>query len=343
MNEQAWRDERDDRTLRYSARRLDPNRWIVLTVEPEYLGSYEGQVALITAANLLGRMSPSVALSIPDIPTHGRLPWRSQRLPELVLAGMQAADPFGRFCLRPPRETDYRLHLGRSGHDWVAHGVGWNAFVGPGPSPLPDDPRENPIGAALSAIVAVSQLFVHEMAAQGTASVLNALTWDNHSLEKDDSSFPSDLGTIWIVGAGSVGTAALYFLTLSGCRFAPALIDMDFVKIHNLDRSPIFIARDVGHRKVDAARRFLEEVGIENVPADARPLHDSHLWFERSTGSPDILIAAANEMNVRYHIESQYPPIQLYGTTGRNWQSSVIRHIPLKEACSRRMRTPLGK
>jgi hypothetical protein len=333
MTEQQWRDERDDRTLRYAERRLDPNRWIVLTIEPDYVERYEGQVALLTAANLLGRMSPSVALSIPDLPTHIRLPWRNRPFPELILSGMQAADPFGRFCRRRPLPTDSRLHLGRSGHDYVAHGIGWNVFVGPGPSPLPHDHNENPIGAALSAIVAVSQLFVHNLDTPATGCVLNAFSWAN-GFEEHDSCLPSDVGSICVVGAGSVGTAALYFLALSGCGFAPTLIDMDRVKIHNLDRSPIFVAHDVGLTKVAATRRFLAEVGIENAPVDEHALHESPLWIERSAGTPDILVSAANEMNVRYHIESRYPPVQLYGTTGRNWQSSVIRHIPLTEACS---------
>jgi hypothetical protein len=28
------------------------------------------------------------------------------------------------------------------------------------------------------------------------------------------------------------------------------------------------------------------------------------------------------------------PPLQIYGTTGKNWQASVIRHIPLRDPCS---------
>jgi hypothetical protein len=31
---------------------------------------------------------------------------------------------------------------------------------------------------------------------------------------------------------------------------------------------------------------------------------------------------------------SGYPPIQLYGTTGRNWQAAAIRHQPFGAACS---------
>lgn len=334
MNEQQWRAERDDRTLRYAHRRLDPDRWIIITVEPEYLQQYEGQVALLTAATLLGRMSPSVALNCPTVHVHARLPWRNRPLPDVVLPGMHAADPFGRFCQRAARPADYRLHLGRSGHDVVVHGVGWNAFLGNGPSPLPEDSNENPIGAALAAVLAVSQIFAHEFRPPQTATTLNGLTWDNRVVVKPLPGLPPHIGTILIAGVGSVGTAALYFLGLTGRGFEPALIDADVVKVHNLDRSPLFTNEDVGISKVRAARRFLEEIGIEDAPADERPLHESALWLERRIGWPDILVAAANEMDVRYHIESRYPPVQLYGTTGRNWQCSAIRHIPFADACS---------
>ena len=57
-------------------------------------------------------------------------------------------------------------------------------------------------------------------------------------------------------------------------------------------------------------------------------------WLGRETGTPDILISAANERSVRPYIENAFPPLQVYGTTGRNWQSTSFRHIPLKDACS---------
>jgi molybdopterin/thiamine biosynthesis adenylyltransferase len=334
MNEQQWRQQRDDRTLRYAERRLDPERWIVITSDPEYLQRYEGQVAMLTATNLLGRMSPSVALSFGDTEVHARLPWAGRSLADVVLSAMRAADPYGRFCLRGARPTDHRLHLGRSGDASVAHGLGWNAFCGPGPSPLLDDPYENPIGAALAALLAVSQIFVQDFSRQTRATTMNALSWEDRLAGEVAPEMPAHLGTLFFAGVGSVGSAALYFLALSGREFKPTLVDMDVVKVHNLDRSPIFLDEDVGRLKVRAAERFLRDIRITPVAVDERPLHESPVWTERSIGSPDVLIAAANEMNVRYHIETRYPPVQLYGTTGRNWQASVIRHIPLSEACS---------
>lgn len=49
---------------------------------------------------------------------------------------------------------------------------------------------------------------------------------------------------------------------------------------------------------------------------------------------PDILVSAANERNVRAVIENNFPPLQIYGTTGRHWQATVIRHMPLEDPCS---------
>ncbi|MET3899025.1 hypothetical protein ABIB57_002977 [Devosia sp. UYZn731] len=37
---------------------------------------------------------------------------------------------------------------------------------------------------------------------------------------------------------------------------------------------------------------------------------------------------------MRYHIEMGFPPIQIYATTVRNWQSTLMRHIPGAKACS---------
>ena len=333
MDELAWRDERDDRTLRYAGRRLDPRRWVALEASAAYLETYEGQVAVLTAGNLLSRMTPSVAISFPDAPLVPQLgSYSASTLRTLVLEQMQGADPFGRFEARPPRPSDRVIHLGPDGAEVIAHGRGWNAYVGPSPSPLPGARCLNPIGPALASVLAITQLFVDDFRQQTGQTLLNALTW-THELAPLDPELPGELGRILVAGTGSVGTAAVYFLALARRPFMSTLLDMDVVRVHNLDRSPIFRADDVGLLKAHVTRDFLRAHGIP-CQADARPLHDSPLWMNRSAGTPDVVIAAANELGVRYHIESQLPPVQLYGTTGRNWQAGVHRHIPLVDPCS---------
>lgn len=78
-------------------------------------------------------------------------------------------------------------------------------------------------------------------------------------------------GSLWFVGLGSVGTAILYFLSLATRDFSAQLFDMDKVKTHNLDRSPLFIDRHVGWKKVKAAAEYLSGIGVTAV--EAEPSH----------------------------------------------------------------------
>ena len=176
MNEARWRAERDNRTLRYAGRVLDPHKWILLRADPAYAERYDGQVAIMTAANLLGRMTPALALDIPSVPIVAPLPWAGVDLRDYVLDRLYAADPFGKFACRSARDGDYILHLGRTGAPAIVHGSGWNLYAGPAPSPLPDDDSANPIGPAMAAILAGAEAF-RESLSRPPAFELNALTW----------------------------------------------------------------------------------------------------------------------------------------------------------------------
>jgi len=335
MNEANWRAERDSRTLRYAGRVLDPDRWILLRADPAYAARYDGQAAILTAANLLGRMSPALALDIPSVPIVPPLPWAGADLRSFVPEQLFVADPFGRFTCRPARDNDYILHLGRSGAPAVVHGSGWNLYAGPSPSPLANDDTANPVGPAMAAILAGAEAF-RESLSRPPGFQLSALTWRPGMAAAEDAPLigaPSP-GVLWFVGLGSVGTAILYFLSLATRDFSARLFDMDKVKIHNLDRSPLFIDRHVGWNKVEAAAEYLSGIGVSDVVPEPVALDEAATWQERSPGVPDIMISAANERNVRAVIENNYPPLQIYGTTGRHWQAAVIRHTPLEDPCS---------
>lgn len=335
MNETVWRAERDSRSLHYAERVLDPNRWILLRADPAYAGRYDGQVAILVAANLFGRMTPALALDIPAVPIVAPLPWAGADLRSLVLELLAAAYPFGRFECRPARDGDYVVHLGRRGAPAVVHGSGWNLYAGPGPSPLPDDNSANPIGPAMAAILAGAEAFRGALS-HPAAFQLNAITWETGLAGPDAPPLPAmpAPGALWSVGLGSVGTAVLYFLSLATRSFSARLFDMDEVKIHNLDRSPIFMARHVGWKKVAAAAEYLDGIGVSNVAAEPVALNESASWRERPPGTPDVIVSAANERNIRAVIENGFPPLQIYGTTGRTWNASVIRHAPLEDPCS---------
>ena len=330
-----WRQRRDDRSMRYTGRILDRNRWIHLSIDPSYASRYDGQVAVLTAANLLGRMTPSVALNVPTAPLVDRLSWVGADLRNAVLDQLYEADPHGRFCHRPSVDDDYVIYLGARGHN-VVHGSGWNSYAGTGPSPLVDDDTTNPVGPALAVVLAVSVAFRTALAEYPETMCFNALDWSCGTVGRDAVPLRTEasLGTLWTIGTGSVGTAILYFLGLATRRFSGALFDMDNVKIENLDRSPIFNSDDVGSKKVDVAMKHLEDCGVGDVQAVPFALDEAECWSNRQEGVPDVVISTANERNVRSVIENGYPPVQIYATTGGNWQASVIRHVPLRDPCS---------
>lgn len=337
MQPEDWYARRDDRQRRYANRVLPHDRAIVISIDPDHASSFDGQVSAIVAANLLSRMTPALVLDIPQTSIVSPLPWAGTELSGFILQCARDADPFAAFEVRKPRTGDYVLNLGRGPGPLIVHGSGWYAFTGPGSSPINPSGVPNPFGPSFASVAAIARLFALNLAPHDGPFAFDTFHW-KHALEQQDGPYPREfkLGSIWTVGAGSVGSAALYFLTLATRDFSSCVFDMDSVKIENLDRSPIFTAKNADRlaHKADVAAAYLNSVGVRDSIADQHALDLSERWQKRSAGEPDLIIAAANERNVRYVIEQSCPPVQIYGTTGKNWVASVLRHIPFRDACS---------
>jgi hypothetical protein len=334
VDEKAFYEALADRTVKYGERPLDPARRVALVADPDYLNGKAGQVALIVAANLLCRMVRRVSLSFDDVALHSDFGAVMRgSLHDYLMGTMTRVAPFGQFSAERAASEDYQLAFGRSSAGWTAHGEGWSGYVGPSPSPL-STRSDNIFGAGLATVTAVARMFDGNFpAALGTASG-NLLSYSSE-LSDDRRYAPAgtDLGNLWFVGVGSVGSSVAYFLALAGYRFNAVLFDEDIVKIENLDRSPIFLFEHQGLPKVAVVGDFLRSFGV-SVIEEPRWLDQSDLWKDRAIGDPDLMISAANERNVRFEIETQFPPIQIYGTTGKDWQSNMFRHVPGVDPCS---------
>ena len=161
MNEIEWRARRDDRTRRYAGRVLDPNKPILISADRKYAERYDGQTAIITAANLFSRMTPSVFLDVPDVRVVPLLHWKGESLREVALETMRRSDPFGKFDVRSNKEGDYVVRVCSTGTGRIIHGSGWNVYIGEGPSPVEETNETNPIGPALAVIVEAANIFMH--------------------------------------------------------------------------------------------------------------------------------------------------------------------------------------
>ena len=280
MDQQQFYDRLNDRMRRYGASPLDPTQVITVTASPDYLASYDGQVAALVACNLLGRLSPSVLIGFSDAVIHPRLPWAGRSLIGHALDGMRAADPFGSYGTGPLAAGDFRFHLGPDGHDTVVHGSGWNAYIGRGPSPLPLVTSDVGVGAALAVVLGAAHLFRTRLSAMTAPFTCNAWDWTEVPKPVEFSPVGASLGHVMTAGLGSVGSAANYFLALATRDFRASLIDHDRVGTHNITRSAIFTDAHakIDLVKVDAVAAFLREAGVEDVMIDPVTLHELALW-----------------------------------------------------------------
>jgi len=308
-------------------------------IDPAYSATYAGQVAAITAASLLGRMGKSVAVDVVPQPLLPPVSWMGAELDEVVIRTLKAADPYLRYEQRPAQDDDLRLVVGPVGNGLVVHGCGWKAYCGAESSPIPQTDEPNPFGAAFAVIAAASRLQGNLLGVPIEPVIADTYSWRPEiSYSRAAAVSPNfDLGELWCVGVGSVGSCALFFLSLVTCAFHAVLVDQDTVEIENVRRSALFSSQDALNEKykVDVARHWLGRAGVEKIEAHIAWLDEiPERWSRREVGTPDILISAANERNVRSQIESAFPPLQVYATTGRNWQATLHRHIPLSDSCS---------
>ena len=341
MNKDEFQRRWSDRASRYPGAHLLPmDRSLHIHVDPEYAGTYAGQVATIVAASLLGRMSPLVAVNVPSLLVLDPLPWAGATLDEIVMETLEGAHRFGRHERRAAQSGDLRVVIGPGGDGLIAHGCGWTAYRGTEPSPLAESDELNPFGAAFAVIAAAAELQQNPHAAAVERVLVDTYRWQGGLLSADSPKVTPgfELGELWCVGVGSVGSSALFFLSLITRAFDAVLVDGDTVILENVTRSPLFSWLDAEGAlpKVEVAHRWLDEADVERIEPHVAWLDEIvDRWDRRQAGTPDILISAANERAVRSRIEAVYPPLQVYATTGRNWQATLFRHIPLIDACSR--------
>ncbi len=340
MNQQEYQRRLSEREMRYPEwKPLLADRPVHILVDPGYASTYSGQVATITAASLFGRMSASVSMDVPSKPILAPLPWVGEALDVVAMRSLKAADPYGRYEKRPSSPGDLRVVLGPYGEGIVVHGSGWGAYCGRGPSPIPQLEELNPFGAAFAVVAAASRLPQDVETATIEPVLVDTYTWNAGLVSSDAAKVTPnfDLGELWWIGVGSVGSCALFFLGLVTSAFQAILVDRDIVEVENVRRSALFTSQDALNKvpKVEVAGRWLNEVGVQRIEPHVAWLDEMQgRWLRRERGTPDILVSAANERSVRPQIENGFPPLQIYATTGRNWQSTLFRHIPLKDPCS---------
>jgi len=191
------------------------------------------------------------------------------------------------------------------------------------------------LGAVLAGCVGTAYLFRTALGQRRLPADLRLSLWNfrGGAAAKDGPDVGAgELGLVYLIGCGAVGSAMAYLLPLARLLGTFILVDRDRVDDSSLNRSPLFTFFDVDKQKAMVTAAYLRRHGLAVQPHvewfDEAVLA-GHLFLDR----PDLVIPTANDRDVRWSIQDQAPPLQIYGSTGRNWDAFLGRHIPHQEDC----------
>ncbi|HYD55054.1 MAG TPA: ThiF family adenylyltransferase [Gemmatimonadaceae bacterium] len=301
---------------------------------------------LVAASNLLSRWCRDVRIVMPDVDVLPALGMGAGRLGDLILAQMRDADPFGEFRVleTDAGAADLTLAIGAdarteaSSSTIFVNASGWLAGIARhAPLQLAPANDSNLLGAIAAACLGVGQLFKlaigmpAQLLARDGIFDLFSLDWTTTTSQ---APWPdaTEIGKLLMVGAGSVGSAAVYCLRATGLSGAITIVDGDTVKVENFNRSPLFGRKNFGLAKAAVLEGWL--AGSRFAATSVRGWWDD---FLRQTPRPsfdyDIWLPLANEYNVRASMQHNVPPLMIYASTTQNWGVNHGRHIPGRDDC----------
>ena len=314
---------------------LAPTSPAGVSCAPDLAETFEGQASVLTAVNLLARSHPSILLRAPDVPLVRPSPFGGVSLVDACQRIVTGIDPANRFESVSSSTGDIpTMGLGAACGPATVHcgGRRWTAVVSSSSvETVPD--RSSLIGLGLAVAQAAAAIFRLSL---GMPVLLDSAISLWNLDQGDRPTGPSDLaaidlGSVWLVGAGAVGSCLAWCVNLIGVRGHWVVIDNDVVKALNLDRSLAFLATHTGEfggtaaMKADVVAGLLD--GATSLPKSWRD------WAATDPPSPDVLFLAANEDGVRPAVAAYSHPAVLAATTSHNWTAELHRHLVLRDGC----------
>lgn len=337
---------RDDRTNRCLERSVHFHEAdCLVSIDPALLETYTGQVMLLVSCNLLSRWCRRVTVVIPTAPSHPLLDSKFGQLSETILSQMYQADPFGRFAVEAQlvEGMSIQLHIGSdltaaASQRTVISASGWYAAIFDSGFIRCEDKGQNVIGAVAAACLGVAQVFKYALGhtdrliGSGIFDLLRLRRLDDPQSIQHRELTDLNLGSLLMVGAGSVGSSAAYCLKLLHANCRVTIIDKDVVKIENLSRSPLFGVHSVGMNKAEVVGA---DIRSARISVDIFPGWWSEFIEERGREKNgfDLWLPLANEFDVRWSMQNNFPPLMVHASTTRNWGVNHGRHIPGRDDC----------
>lgn len=294
-----------------------------------------GQIAILSAVNLLARSHPHLVIAVPDAPLLINSPMGAATLREACSRLAVAVDPsliVEMMDAIPEGMDSMGIGIDAPKGSVFVGGLRWTALVAEEPVAITDD-SSSVLGVCMAVVLAHGYLFRRAL---GWPSMI-PWSMSLFSLEQTSESTgppelnPVDVGTVWLVGAGAVGSCLAWWLRMIGVVGEWHVIDDDVIKQLNLDRSLAFFHRDVEPGPSTPTYKCDVVAGMLPGAVAHRTRWDD---FRRlGYPMPDVIIPVANEDSVRAMVTYLGHPAVIHATTGREWTSELHRHLPGSDGC----------
>lgn len=338
MNERdAFYAQRDRRTTEYIGAAI-PQGLIRIEVGDNAVTTASGQLALLALANQVVRVHRCVQFCLPTNVANLliNVPFGKNTFNESLETLVSTIDPYGEFEFeRTSARAIASIGLGHDVKPDLNFYIGADLSIAClGTQPQPFDPRAgSQRGGALTACLGAAAIFRRVLGLDVRPTRLSV--WNYR--ENDEAAYgpedlqPVNVGSALLVGAGAVGSAVAYWLNVFRVLGSWTVVDRDRVELHNTNRSLTFVPEHAGWPSGDAA--FKADT-IANLLPNAT-VHKK--WFDECSNEMemgfDLVLALANDREVRHGLMGLNASISLQGTTGRNWTSHLHRHILGKDDC----------
>lgn len=297
-----------------------------------------GQLAFLSLINQLARVHNKISVDIPNGSAKVliKTTFLGTSLAEVAIKTMSQIDPYGNFTLsKRPSEKHFSIGIGVEVGDELDWYIGADravAYLQKSPATITPY-KGSLIGAALAACLGASAMFRAQLGRQSEPRVLSAWNYkENKEADFGPEEFAFvDIGRVLMVGAGAVGASLIYWLCAFGISGENwSIMDADEVELHNTNRGLIFTAEHAGWPNLKAVKK----VDVVAPLIGATPFS---VWYDQCKEIKDkkfdVILALANDREVRKLLACRNAVVSLQATTGNNWLSQLHRHILGKDGC----------
>lgn len=334
MTDRASGGGRSARTLSYTGG-LEPQVPVAITIGPAAAATINGQIAVLTAANMLARVHPGLILVMPEVPLLVPCPAEGGSLPGACARLALAANPdldVARHATGPAGTIGIGIGADAPPASIYAGAQRWTARTSHAPLPLTDDPSSL-IGVGMAVAHACAWAFRRAVALPVPRPHASSLWTMTQTVEATGPSElgPVDVGTVWMVGAGAVGSGLAWWLQYAGLLGDWLILDGDDADETNLNRSLGLFTHHLGSGTQAASKKARAAAELVQG-AKGEPLWWND-WVATDPASPDVLIPVANEFGVRPAIAAYGHPAVLYAATSPNWSAELYAHRIGHDGC----------